>query len=134
RFRTEATAAAALNHPNICNVYDIGETDGTVYIVMEYVDGITLQEKISKGALDPKEMVHLGIQMADALNEARKKHIVHRDIKTGNILLTPGNQVKILDFGLAKQIIPDEDLSEVSTTDHLTETGVIMGTVSYMSP
>jgi serine/threonine protein kinase/tetratricopeptide (TPR) repeat protein len=136
RFRREAGLSAALNHPNICTIYETGEVDGQTYICMEYVEGITLREKLRHAPMNLQEVLDTAIQIADALDEARKKSIVHRDIKTGNILLTSRSLVKILDFGLAKLVRDnsDDELSKEITDTHLTKTGEVRGTAAYMSP
>src|SRR5262249_11697634 len=113
---------------------DIAESDGQIFIVMEYIDGVTLEQKILHRAMEPKQAVEIAIEVTEGLREAHKKHIIHRDLKSSNILITGEQHAKILDFGLAKQLISEDELSELSTTDHLTEPGVVMGTVSYMSP
>jgi serine/threonine protein kinase len=135
RFLREARAASALNHPNIATVHDMGDSEGIRFIAMEYVEGQTLAAKIKGQPLDPAEIVQIGIQIADALDEAHTKGITHRDIKPGNIMLTPRGQVKVLDFGLAKVSHPEEQAvtSDLSTLAK-TETGVVLGTVGYMSP
>jgi len=137
RFEREARAIAALNHPNICHLYDVGPN----YLVMELVEGPTLSERIKKGAIPLEEALGLARQIADALEAAHEKHIVHRDLKPGNIVLTPAGKVKVLDFGLAKvggtPVAPTED-SPTVTLGHVdpaaTEAGVVLGTASYMSP
>ena len=129
RFRQEARAVAALNHPNVAQIYDIAECDGMRFIVMEYVEGITLAARISQGPLDSETIVDLAIQLADALGEAHSKGITHRDIKPVNIILTPRESVKVLDFGLAKF----EDTCQQSTST-ITNPGVVVGTTEYMSP
>jgi TolB-like protein/predicted Ser/Thr protein kinase len=135
RFRREALAASALNHPNICSIYDVGEANGRMYIAMEYIEGTSLEERIrTGGAAETQETIEIGIQIADALEEARKKGIVHRDIKSSNIMLTPRKQVKLLDFGLAKTTVSREEFSQAQTDSHLTDTGMVLGTTSFMSP
>ena len=102
RLINEAKAAAALDHPNICSIYEVGEEDGHVFIVMQYIDGQSLAERIWKSPLPPGEVVDIGIQTAQALAEAHAAGIIHRDIKPQNIVITPRGQLKVLDFGLAK--------------------------------
>ncbi len=135
RFVREARAASALNHANVAHIYEIGQSDGVHFIAMEYVEGQTLADKISGRPLPIAEIVDIGIQVADALDEAHRKGITHRDIKPANLMLTSREQVKILDFGLAKVTLPEGQAlgSDISTVMK-TETGVVMGTVQYMSP
>ena len=124
RFVREAQAAAALNHPNIATVYEINEHEDDTFIAMEYIDGQTLKEKIADGPLKLKEAITIAKQIADGLNAAHEKGIVHRDIKSANVMLTKTGLVKIMDFGLAK----------VSMASMVTKAGTTLGTVGYMSP
>ncbi|MBD0372314.1 MAG: protein kinase [Pyrinomonadaceae bacterium] len=135
RFLQEARAASALSHPNAAHIYEIGEAEGTAFIAMEYVEGETLAEKIVSGRLKPEEIADIGVQVADCLDEAHSKGIVHRDIKPTNIMLTSRGQVKVLDFGLAKVMrSADESIASDIATQVKTSPGVVMGTVQYMSP
>jgi tRNA A-37 threonylcarbamoyl transferase component Bud32 len=135
RFVREAKAASALKHPNVATIYEIGESAGLHFIAMEYVEGQTLESKISSQPLDPAEVVEIGLQITDALDEAHSKGITHRDIKPANLMLTPRGQVKVLDFGLAKVARPEgQAVASDITTDLSTASGVLMGTMHYMSP
>jgi dienelactone hydrolase/predicted Ser/Thr protein kinase len=129
RFRQEARALARLSHPNIAAVYDVGEQDGTDYLVMEYVPGISLAHKLKSGPLSATEAFTLGAEVASALEEAHERSIVHRDLKPGNIIITPKGRAKVLDFGLAKLLGTAEDL-----TQSLPESHGPVGTPLYMSP
>ncbi|MGH9258237.1 MAG: protein kinase domain-containing protein [Vicinamibacterales bacterium] len=136
RLRAEARAASALNHPNICTIYDIGEDDGRPFIVMELIEGQSVRDELATGPMRIRPVVDIGIQIADALDAAHTQGILHRDIKPANLILTGRRQVKILDFGLAK-LLPRREASGTATettADQLTTTGVIIGTVAYMSP
>jgi serine/threonine protein kinase/Tol biopolymer transport system component len=135
RFIREARAASALKHPNVATIHEIGELEGLHFIAMEYVEGQTLASKISGRTVETAEIVEIGIQTADALDEAHSKGVTHRDIKPGNLMVTPRGHVKVLDFGLAKVTRLGEPTaaSDVGTMVN-TETGMVMGTVQYMSP
>lgn len=135
RFAHEAKAASTLSHPNVAHIYEIGESDGVNFIAMECVEGQTLEAKIGERPLPQQEVIGIGIQIADTLEEAHAKGIVHRDLKPSNIMVTKRGQVKVLDFGLARITPAEEDgaFSELSTQAR-TETGAVVGTVHYMSP
>jgi tetratricopeptide (TPR) repeat protein/predicted Ser/Thr protein kinase len=134
RFLREAKAAACLDHPFICQIHETGESEGKAYIVMEYVDGVTLSEKMAAGKLPLKVALQTVLEVAEALEIAHGRGIVHRDLKPANIMLTPQGHVKVMDFGLAKRILPRGDALTQTLTQSLTEEGTIAGTVAYMSP
>jgi serine/threonine protein kinase len=135
RFRLEARATSALNHPNICTIHDIGEDDGQPFIVMEWMKGQTLHDRISAGPLKVLQIVEIGIEVADALDAAHTQGIVHRDIKPANIFITERGHVKVMDFGLAKLLSgTDAVQTGEQVVDTLTSPGITLGTASYMSP
>ncbi len=139
RFEREARAVSSLNHPHICTLHDVGEQDGTHFLVMEYIEGETLADRLMKGPLPLDQALRYGIEIADALDKAHRQGVVHRDLKPGNVMLTkPG--AKLLDFGLAKlKAVGAEQvgsaLSALPTEQKpLTKDGAILGTFQYMAP
>src|SRR6266496_1564183 len=135
RLVREAQAAARLDHPNICSIYEVSEDDGRSFIVMQHVKGETLDVRMKRKPLDLSESLSIATQVADALGEAHAHGIIHRDIKPSNIIITPRGKVKVLDFGLANVVSSDVAVdTEAETAMVLTQTGVVLGTAPYMSP
>src|SRR5678815_5650058 len=139
RFHREAELLASLNHPNLAAIYNLGDYEGQPFIVMELLAGQTLRQFIEAERVPPAKIVGLAIQIADALDSAHSRGVIHRDVKPANIHITPSGQVKILDFGIAKLITTDRDAADtyaptVGGEDSLTRSGMAIGTVAYMSP
>ena len=136
RFLREAKLAAALDHPYICHIHEVGEEGGQSFISMQYIRGQTLKDRLAKGPLELKNALQKAAEIAEALDAAHKQNIVHRDLKPANIMLTPEGHVKVMDFGLAKRLTPAEGpgSQEDTLSSSLTEAGAAMGTLPYMSP
>jgi serine/threonine protein kinase len=131
RLVQEARAAAALNHSHICTIHEVGEARGQAYIVMELIEGVPLNSRLTAGPLAPAEVGRYGLQLADAL--AHERGVIHRDLKSGNVMITPDGRVKMLDFGLAKRF-SSEEMSDVTTEMQLTNPGALVGTLAYLAP
>ena len=132
RFLREAKSAAALDHPFICKIYEIGKAQDRTFIAMEYIQGMTLEERMAEGPLPVDAVLETAWEIADALEGAHRRGIVHRDLKPSNVMLIPEGHVKVMDFGLAKRMTPEGKDEDVSTV--LTQEGAAVGTVPYMSP
>ncbi|TFG54305.1 MAG: serine/threonine-protein kinase [Candidatus Aminicenantes bacterium] len=134
RFAQEAQNASALNHPNICTIYEVGEAERNSFIAMEYVDGRPLDRMIPDGGLPPNDILRYGSQIVEAFEHAHEKGVIHRDLKTANVMITPAGRVKVLDFGLAKRLVAEELGEATRSQFSLTEEGMIAGTPAYMAP
>ena len=134
RLLREARTASQLNHPNICTIHEVGEDNGQAFIAMELVDGQPLSAALRRGPLPPDEVVRFGLQLADALAHAHRNNVVHRDLKSGNVLVTPEGRVKVLDFGLAKRMAEASTEAATESRLSLTQPGAIVGTLAYMAP
>ncbi len=136
RLVREAKAAASLDHPFICKIYETGEFEGKAFIVMEYIEGKDLKEKLEEGVLPLRDSLEMALEIAEALEEAHEKGIVHRDLKPSNVMITPRGHVKVMDFGLAKHFLTEGegDITQTLTQDSITGQGAIVGTLAYMSP
>src|ERR1700691_3585430 len=135
RFEQEARAASALNHPNIVTIYELGHDRSTHYIAMELVEGNTLRQLLLSGSLPMRKTIEMAVQVAEGLTKAHESGITHRDLKPENVMVSHDGLVKILDFGLAKQVArSEEQLDASATTTSVTGTGVMVGTIGYMSP
>ena len=134
RFVHEAQTASALNHPNICTIYEVGEAEGNSYIAMEYVEGSPLDRMIPSGGLPPDDVLRFGIQIVEGFEHAHEKGVIHRDLKSANVMITPAGRVKILDFGLAKRLISEELGQATRSQVSLTEERTVAGTLPYLAP
>ena len=130
----EARAASSLNHPNICTIYEVGDSDGEAYIVMEQVEGRPLSSLLGSDGLSPELVVRYGMQIADALAHAHQHGVIHRDLKSTNAIVTPEGRVKVLDFGLAERLRASEFQDAVLSKTPLTESSMIVGTLPYLAP
>ena len=134
RFLREAKSAAALDHPYVCHIHEVGEDGDQSFIAMEYVAGQSLKDLLTKGPLEMQDALQKAVEIAEALEAAHEKGIIHRDLKPANIMLTPEGHVKVMDFGLAKRLVKGGDSDEETVSSTLTDTGATLGTLPYMSP
>jgi eukaryotic-like serine/threonine-protein kinase len=134
RLLREARAAAALNHPHICTIHEVGEAEGQAYIAMEYVEGQPLSTRLGSGPLPAEQLARYAVQLADALGHAHERRVVHRDLKSANVMITPDGRAKVLDFGLAKRVSDDEMNELTRSQASLTAPGQLLGTLAYMAP
>jgi non-specific serine/threonine protein kinase len=134
RLLREARTASKLNHPHICTIHEVGEADGQAYIAMELVEGQTLSARLAEGALPPEQVLRYGLQLADAVGHAHERGVIHRDLKSANVIVTPEGRAKVLDFGLAKRLNKEELAEATTMSQDLSQPGTIVGTPAYMPP
>ncbi len=134
RLLGEARAAAALNHPHICTVYEVGDADGRAYIAMEYVEGQTLNLRLTRAPFSLEQILQCGLQIADGLAHAHERSVIHRDLKPGNIMVNSDGRTKVLDFGLAKRLTDLPETGTHGSQTALTDPGTVVGTIAYMAP
>ncbi|MGH9661629.1 MAG: serine/threonine-protein kinase, partial [Bryobacteraceae bacterium] len=131
RFRQEALALSQLNHPNICTIFEVGEEGGQAYIAMEYIEGQPLSRLIASGGLPVDTAIRYGARIADALAHAHDRDLVHRDLKSSNVMVTPEGRVKVLDFGVARRVAPEDQAGTPTPGSTITVPGEVAGTMSY---